>query len=471
MKYILTLNKKINTLSLLECLKLILVVTLPNLTFLILAFLTATSRPLINIDYLIALLFLFLPWKLMRLGGLVLFIFAMILDTLMFLVQIFPFIDLAAIRYLSSFISIAPKIYLLMLFGFVICLIILSYLALYLSKIRARKYAIFLTIILLIISFVFMHLRISYAQFNAILGRDNYFIAHSQLQLYEEIKSSKFWGESTTLPQLMPLNSNQKRAANELLKPASNRILYIVAESWGTFKNEKANAIVLDNIFKQKQHLEFIDTGSFHTVGATVAGELRELCNLELTNSGFAFARLSQKEFKDCLPNYFKALGYKTISLHGTSGVLYDRTNWYVKAGFQEVLFGENLIGLPRCSAFKGVCDHDLMEVVVDKFSENLSQNLFFYWMTLTSHQPYAKEDIFNKRFECEKFELSDNDDLCRNARLQTQFFDDLAKLIQKPEMQGVEVIVVGDHQPPIFGYDIEHIHPLNVSYLHFKVK
>jgi len=126
MKYIFTLNKKINTLSLLEYLKLTLVITLPNLTFLILAFLTATSRPLINIDYLIALLFLFLPWKLMRFGGLVLFIFAIILDTLMFLVQIFPFIDLAAIRYLSSFISIAPKIYLLMLFGFVICLIVLS---------------------------------------------------------------------------------------------------------------------------------------------------------------------------------------------------------------------------------------------------------------------------------------------------------------------------------------------------------
>ena len=111
------------------------------------------------------------------------------------------------------------------------------------------------------------------------------------------------------------------------------------------------------------------------------------------------------------------------------------------------------------------------MEVVADKFSENLSQNLFFYWMTLTSHQPYDKQDIFNKRFECEKFELSENDDLCRNTRLHTQFFDDLAKLIQKPQMQGVEVIVVGDHQPPIFGYDIKHIHSLSVSYLHFKIK
>ena len=471
MKDMFALNKNSERFNMVDCIKIFLVIALPNLIFLLLAFLTATSRPLINIDYLIVLLFLFLPWKLTRLVGIFLFLIAMSFDALMFLVQIFPFIDLAAIRYLSSFIAIAPKLYIYMLVGFIICLIVLSFLALHFSKVKAKIYALFITIILLIIFFIFMHLRIQYSQFNAILGRDNYFIAHSQLQLYNELKSSKFWDESSVIPQLVPLKPSQKRAANVMIHPSSNKILYIVAESWGALKNEQANEMVLDKIFQQKERLEFIDKGAFHTIGATVAGELRELCNLELVNNGFSFSELNEKVFKNCLPNYFKASGYKTISLHGTSGMLYDRTDWYSKAGFQESLFGEHLIGLSRCSAFKGVCDHDLMEVVVDKFSENLSQNLFFYWMTLTSHQPYAKEDIFNKRFECEKFELSDNDDLCRNARLQTQFFDDLAKLIQKPEMQGVEVIVVGDHQPPIFGYDIEHIHPLNVSYLHFKVK
>ena len=61
--------------------------------------------------------------------------------------------------------------------------------------------------------------------------------------------------------------------------------------------------------------------------------------------------------------------------------------------------------------------------------------------------------------------------DACHNAQLQTQFFDDLAQLVEQPEMQGVEVMVVGDHQPPVWGEEINHIKPLTVAYLHFKVK
>ena len=60
---------------------------------------------------------------------------------------------------------------------------------------------------------------------------------------------------------------------------------------------------------------------------------------------------------------------------------------------------------------------------------------------------------------------------MCRNIHLHAQFFDGLAKLIQKPEMKGVEVIVVGDHQPPFFTQDINYVNPLTVSYLHLKVK
>lgn len=51
--------------------------------------------------------------------------------------------------------------------------------------------------------------------------------------------------------------------------------------------------------------------------------------------------------------------------------------------------------------------------------------------------------------------------------------FDDFAMLIQQPEMKGVEVIVVGDHMPPLS--DGEDIYPFvrwqAVSWLHFKIK
>ena len=128
-------------------------------------------------------------------------------------------------------------------------------------------------------------------------------------------------------------------------------------------------------------------------------------------------------------------------------------------------------MNLHHCTPFKGVCDSELMNVVSAKFKQYAHQNLFFYWMTLTSHQPYAKQDIHNQRFNCVKFDMNPKGDACHNAQLQTQFFDNLSKLIQKPEMIGTEVVIVGDHQPPIWGEDIKHIRPLTVGYLHFKIK
>lgn len=67
-----------------EILTLAFLIALPNLVFLILAFYGGTSRPLINIDYLIALFMLILPYTFTRLVGSIFFIFAMLIDVLMY---------------------------------------------------------------------------------------------------------------------------------------------------------------------------------------------------------------------------------------------------------------------------------------------------------------------------------------------------------------------------------------------------
>ena len=56
---------------------------------------------------------------------------------------------------------------------------------------------------------------------------------------------------------------------------------------------------------------------------------------------------------------------------------------------------------------------------------------------------------------------------------LQAQFFEGLAKLNSQPEMQGVEVVLIGDHQPPITNGVArfrEYDYPL-VTWLHYKIK
>ena len=456
-----------------EILTLAFLIALPNLVFLILAFYGGTSRPLINIDYLIALFMLILPYTFTRLVGSIFFIFAMLIDVLMFVIQIFPFLNIAAIRYLVSFASVAPNEYLMIIAVFSIVIVVIFGLVFYFSKSKKidKIYSQFILIIFIIISYVFMSLGITYNNFKAILGRNNYYIMHSQTKLYQEITQTNFWKDANVTPRLFLYWTDKQRAINLLQKPESDKILYIMAESWGVLRNAEAQKAILANIDAQHEKQEFIQHGAFQTSGATVAGELRELCNLRISNNGFALSQTEQQKFVNCLPNQLAEKGFKTYSLHGTSGLLYDRTDWYKKAGFQQTWFGENFMGLRRCTAFKGVCDSELMKEVGQTFKKNDTQKIFFYWMTLTSHQPYSEKDIHNHRFDCKKYNMKATGDACHNAQLQTQFFDDLAKLIQKPEMQGVEVMVVGDHQPPMWGNEIEHIRPLTVAYLHFKVK
>lgn len=456
-----------------EVITLIFLITLPNLIFLLLAFYGATSRPLINIDYLFALIVLILPFKWTRILGSILFILAMLIDALMFTIQIFPFLNIAAIRYLASFISIAPNEYLIISACFFLAIVITYGIIFFLSKSQKinRIYSQFILIIFFIISYVFMTMGITYNNFKAILGRDNYYIAHSQIKLYQDITQTNFWKDANVVPRLFPYWDNKQRAVSSLQNPESNKILYIVAESWGVLNNTQAQNDILKKIYTLKPNFKFIHNGIFETSGATVAGELRELCNLRISNNGFALSKTEQQKFENCLPNQLASKGFKTYALHGTSGLLYDRTNWYKKAGFQQTWFGENFIGLRRCTAFKGVCDSELMTKVGQTFKQNDNHKIFFYWITLTSHQPYSEKDIINQRFDCKKYQMKENGDACNNSKLHTQFFDDLANLIQKPEMKGVEVMVVGDHQPPMWGSEIEHVKPLTVSYLHFKVK
>ncbi len=454
-----------------ELLNLVFYIALPNIFFLLLAFYTQTSRPLINFDYLVALFLLLLPYTWVRIIGAFGFLIAMLFDVLMLIIQIFPFIDFAAIRYLAAFIPQAPAHYLFFVVLIVVGITTLLYIAIRLSKKLPFPYPLFSVLFLGIFAYAFMHLGINYARFDAIMGRDNYYIAHSQIQLYKQIKNSDFLLATDTTPEFVPITDQSKHVVSQLQQPYSSKILYIVSESWGELRNKEAQKAIFKNINQNSYLFEFIAEGSLHMVGATVAGELREICSLELINSGFAFSKLKAEQFANCLPNKLVQLGYKTVALHGTSGLLYDRTTWYKHAGFGQRYFGEHFMQLKRCTAFKGVCDSELMKVVAQIFKKYSDDKIFFYWMTLTSHQPYSAQDIYNHRFDCQSYNMNPQGDACRNAKLQTQFLDELLELVKKPEMKGVEVIVVGDHQPPIWGEEMNHIRSLTVSYLHFKVK
>lgn len=446
-------------------------IMLPNIFFILISLFTVTSRPIINIDYLIALFFLFIPNFYIRIIGFIIFVIAIFFDGLMLLVQIFPFMNINALVYFFSFFNIIPLGYLVKIILFFIFSFFIIFLNICVTKKNKYPYFIIGVILVNTICVFIMSTGFKYSNFNAILGRNNYYLVSSQFKLYSEMTKTRFWEVADITPRLVPLEQGKFRAMNQLKVPFNNKILYIIAESWGELINENAQNEILFNIYSKSEKLEYIKHNSFYSSGSTVEGELRELCSFEIKNDGFALKKLENKVFKDCFPNKLNLLGYNLYSLHGTSGLLYDRIDWYKKAGFHNIMFGEHFMNLPRCTAFNGVCDRDLMKVISKIFRDNERDKIFVYWVTLTSHSPYAKKDIYNKRFKCEKYQIDPSREICQYAQLQTQFFDDFSELIETPEMQGVEVMIVGDHQPPMWGDGINYVKPSIVSYIHFKIK
>ena len=456
----------------------LLVLLLPNVLFWIVGAALGLGRPIINLDYFlcVVLFALPLPFKLGKVLGSIAWIITLFIDVLMCVIQFFPFMDFAAIRSLAPFLFQAPTLYIVATLG--ISLYALTFPFLLNKVVQKATFKLVLVCAIMLGAIGWIVREVTYRDVPLEwFGRSNYFVANSQLALYDFENQSKFSIFTKTKPQFLPNPWN--RALTHLQQPSSNKILFIIAESWGVAREKEVQHQILSKIYKQQDNLEFIEEGYFEFAGATVEGEMRELCNKGIKN-GYAFGMLEDSEFVDCVPYQLKQQGYQTTALHGASGRLYDRVEWYPKAGFAKVLFVENMMDLPKCHAFNGVCDSALTNVVAKEFADAKDGKKFVYWLTLTSHFPYTQTDMHETGLDCKKYGLFEGD-ICNNMRLEAQFFDDLGELIKKPEMKGVEVIVVGDHMPPIINLpsvDALTKAPLHknlrwsdVSWVHFKVK
>ena len=381
------------------------VIVLPNFLLWVVAYFFGLARPLLNFDYIPVFILIIWNIRVCKILAGMLFISMALIDILMLVVQIFPFMDFSAVIYFFPFLLDAPLRYLI--FCIFVCVyifimpFILNKVALYL---KIPKVSILFCCILILMCYPFKDLMYKDARLE-FFANDNFYYFHSQLILYLENHHNDF----TSLARIVPtLKTNQSEYATKFLhQPFSNKILLIIAESWGVAKKPKVQQTMLKKIYDEKDRFEFIQDGHLKFRGATVQGELRELCQFNVED-GFALRKLSAEKFITCLPNQLKQQGYRTVAMHGTSGQMYDRYDWYQKAGFKQLIFTENLFGLKRCHAFKGVCDSELFPQVSKVFGQSNHQKVFFYWLTLTSHSPFPESDMVNPRLDCEKFNIFD---------------------------------------------------------------
>jgi hypothetical protein len=444
-------------------------VILPNLFICLAQLYFGFHRSYINLDYLAALVIAAMSHKSTRVAGMMIFVMAAVVDYALILLEYFPTLTLKDIPYLLGFMFSADKVLILLSFIVLIGLAMTVFLCFRLTG----KTSITEPLVVLSLC-AFCHVIIHLAEpfdttfmKNKITESRTAFFLDNRDRNFLSILNADVLYESPWQSAIQPWWD-----ALEQGRGLNAKLLLIIVESWGEPNNGAAQEAVLQKLKDRMDHFEFFRQGSFQFLGLTVQGELRELCRLDTTSLDL---REVKTGFQQCFPNQLKKLGYKTHGMHNATNFMYGRESWYKLAGFQETLFKENLGISKYCIPFEGVCDWDMLPVLRQRLAGN--EKVFSYWLTLTSHFYYAESDIHDKRFQCADYDIPKGD-ACRNLRHQAQFFDNLAEIIDTPEMRGVEIVVVGDHVPPVFGYQdliFKRENPssrkADVPWIHFKIK
>lgn len=247
----------------------------------------------------------------------------------------------------------------------------------------------------------------------------------------------------------------------------SDKYLLIINESFGKPKNnEILKDIIKPILVDQEKYSEFQISYNIYN-GATIHGEFRELCSASIENFNIKELALG---YEKCLPNMLKEFGFNSISYHGALGVMYDRKYWYPKAGFNQSYFHESLNWKSRCYSFPGVCDVEFIPYIKHNFRH---KKTFVYWLTLNTHSPYDARDLEVDRFDCQKHHIEIDSQVCKNFKLQAQFFYNLSILFNDNSMRGVDVYIAGDHTPPIFNGNLKKMYfdGDNIISIHLKIK
>lgn len=297
-----------------------------------------------------------------------------------------------------------------------------------------------------------------------IVGSQVVFLASSRAALFADA----FYEEGNPL---IPIGykSATSRWVNSPAENLNKKLLLVIVESWGVMKNAKIQQALASPLMAKSSRLEWIEAGKIPGSSATGAAELRQLCGMDTRHFNL---KPVQDGFEECLPWKLRKLGYRTTSVYGSAGVIYDFVHWYPRAGFEEIVFRETNTWITHCYSFPGVCDSEIMEkYIANAFAKD--EKKFVHWLTLNTHAIYDSRDIQEDHFDCTAYQVPEGSEVCRMNKLHAQFFHQFSRIVDLPGMKGVEVLMVGDHPPRILNQveNEKNVEPGMVSTLHFRIK
>jgi phosphoglycerol transferase MdoB-like AlkP superfamily enzyme len=228
-------------------------------------------------------------------------------------------------------------------------------------------------------------------------------------------------------------------------------VVLILVESWGkSLDAGLERSLVQPYLDGDLSEQYTMSEGTVPFYGPTVAGEARELCGSAI---GFGLLGASAAELNGCLPEHMHRKGYHSVALHGYSGRMFKRGEWYSRIGFDESWFRDRLQqqGLPVCPGpFPGICDAAASVWIGDLLHRDDDSPQFIYWVTLNSHLPVPVPNAVKAPPVCSENAITaESAAVCSWYQLVFNVHRSVAALALRPTKRPTIFLIVGDHAPP----------------------
>ena len=234
--------------------------------------------------------------------------------------------------------------------------------------------------------------------------------------------------------------------APELPRLSHRKIVVVLVESWGLFKEVPLNGLATTNLTRGSVAARYdIQQGTLPFHGSTTSAGMRELCS-----SSLPYTELNTAIGAGCLPNLLHERGYDTVGLHGYKGAMFDRSRWWPITGMHHTLFEAELAqhtGNKRCGSYlRGLCDADVLRQVAPLLQDDAKR--LVYVLTLNSHAPIPADELPQES----RFHDYIGSDIVVGLMDKWKIvFDSVATLATDPATQDTQFILVGDHKPHLW--------------------
>ncbi|MEO6278318.1 hypothetical protein [Roseateles sp.] len=414
-------------------------ITLVNLPFWLYAQVYAVERAQINVDLLLAVAVL--AWR--RIPGIVLLILLWLMDGVVSQSATYFFTTPAAFLDSARFTKEVDIQHLVAPAFWVVCALFCASAIATVRLASARRAEWTLTVVLALILFVL----------DTANGSSRYAFGDQRLIAMNIAGSPavtlfhQFQAARRQEPPISVKDDQSIATAASILDWANTHsdgsVWLVLVESMGLINNEELRAAVASPLEVAKRDGGYsVETLGMPFKGATTFGELRALCHLY-----GSYANMTQQQAAQCMPARLVAGGWTTFALHGFTGRMFDRKDWWRAIGFQSTYFKEDADNSQKLcgGAFTGLCDAPLLS----RSAYLLRQpKRFVYTLTLNTHLPLDPHSVGDEMTKvCSRARVSDS--VCEISSMHRDVLNEIVTLASQVPKPRPLIVVIGDHAPP----------------------